>query len=254
MDLGAVKRFFYWDVKTWMIVFLGVILSYSMSGLATATERRFYAANVLTSVIVCISLSLLVRLFIKKKEFKLSKDAAITGMIIAIVLQPIGILLTAIVAALAIILKNLIRFEGKPLFNPAALALVLGAMLLKTPLTWWAAGPLSLLGFWIAYRQGKVPMSLSFISVSLGLNILLELKQGAFSWDILANNPAFFLAFFMLTEPKTTPLWKNQQLLFGAGVAILAFLHALVLPTIDPLLVGLLIMNALRPMVEKWVR
>jgi hypothetical protein len=57
-------------------------------------------------------------------------------------------------------------------------------------------------------------------------------------------NSALFFAFFMLTDPPTTLARPQDQVVFGAGVALIAATVELVLGTETFLLIGLLIGNA----------
>ena len=55
---------------------------------------------------------------------------------------------------------------------------------------------------------------------------------------------ALFFAFFMLTDPPTSPIRPRDQLIFGAGVAALAVTVELTRDTLTYMFVGLLIGNA----------
>ncbi len=139
----------------------------------------------------------------------------------------------AALATIAISSKFLIRYRGKHVFNPTALALAVGSMLgwsWLSPGQWggvaWGALLLAGLGGLVAYRAARADVSLAF----LGAYSLLVLARALWlgdPWTIplhqLGNGALLVFTFFMISDPKTTPDSRSARLVFGALVALGAF-------------------------------
>lgn len=183
-------------------------------------------------------------------------SALLSGLIVAFVLGPLEPhAITFAVAALAIIAKHVLKTRQGHIFNPAALALVISVPLFGTGQSWWGAlanAPaiwLILLlagGAIILERLNKFPLALSFLGVYFGLFAFAGLVGPARVAEMFRMpfvNAALFLAFFMLTDPPTSPGKRNDQVWFGGLVAIVAAVAQLVGVGQTYLLVGLLAGN-----------
>jgi Na+-transporting NADH:ubiquinone oxidoreductase subunit NqrB len=191
--------------------------------------------------------------FIKTKKIRISESAIITGLIIAAVTAPNANPFSILaVSLIAIFSKFLLKYNNRPVFNPAAFSLLIGTLLLQTQLSWWIdynhiitiiAGSILL----IPYR-GKWKMIYAFIIPTIllitGRAILLNLPVV----DAIYFNTGitFFFSFFMLTDPKTSPMMANQLITFGIIAAIGSFLCLLFYPPAT-LLGGLLTANLITP-------
>jgi Na+-translocating ferredoxin:NAD+ oxidoreductase RnfD subunit len=191
--------------------------------------------------------------------------ALLTGLFVAMILSPHEPWQVAgTVAAVAVGTKYLFRVRGANVFNPAALALVATFYVFNTGQSWWGAlpelpAPAILLligaGVFITRRVNKVPAVLAF----LGAYFLL------FTITSFASNPAhlvaiyrapdlhasLFFAFFMVTDPPTSPPKHRDQLIFGALVAVVAYLVFELIGAAYFLLAGLLAANAWEA-VRRW--
>lgn len=159
----------------------------------------------------------------------------ITALILALILDPvtasdargIGVLIFASVWAMAS--KFIFAAERKHVFNPAAFGVVLTAVLLDAPATWWAAGNLSLLpivlggGVLIVRKLRRVDLVATFILVSLATVLATSAPEqyGTVLVEAVKSSPLFFFAFVMLTEPLTAPTMRVPRLAFAALVGFL---------------------------------
>jgi len=120
------------------------------------------------------------------------------------------------------------------LFNPANLGAVLATTLLPgawlSPGQWGQSTGLALLlvtlGAAVSSKAARSDASWVFLLSFLGLVAARVLWLGANPWVIWhqANNGALLLfAFFMLSDPMTTPRSPGQRLTFAVAVAVLAF-------------------------------
>lgn len=212
--------------------------------------------NVIWQIIVAVSICLITNLLIEYSrtgKLIVSESAIITGLIIAMVAAPKSpVLEIAILSMIAIVSKFLIKTNNRTVFNPAALSLLIGVLVFNLPLGWWAdynhfltiiAGSLLLIkynGHWKMIYAFLITLIVFIIihSLFLGLTISDELY---FKIGI-----SFFFTFFMLTDPRTTPLMADQFITFGIITSVGTFLSMLFFPS-TTFIGGLLVANLITP-------
>lgn len=182
--------------------------------------------------------------------------AVLTGLIIAMVLGGSETwLVTTLTAGAAILSKHVLVVKRKPVFNPAAVGLLLSILLFGSGQSWW--GGLSLLpAYWIpvllvagmlvAKRVNKLPLVFAYLGTFFGLLLLLAFFHAPNVADGLrmpVTNSVLFLAFFMLTDPPTSPARLPEQILFGAIAATIAVADFVAFYGLSFLLYGLLAAN-----------
>ena len=162
----------------------------------------------------------------------------ITALILALIITPVsasdhagvGFLIFASVWAMAA--KYIFAIGKKHLFNPAAFAVALTALVINQPATWWVGGnnwlmPLVIIGGLLIVRKiRRFDLVLSFFAVTLVATELMSSPSGIptdFVTPIVQvlHTSIFFLAFVMLTEPLTTPPTATLRILYGAIVGFL---------------------------------
>jgi len=162
----------------------------------------------------------------------------------------------AVTTAVAILSKYVLRVGKANVFNPAALGLVATFYLFDTGQSWWGALPevtpfaLMLLfasGIFVAERVHKLPVMLAFLG-----GYFLLFTVSAFVGDPgrvaeLFRAPdlhaALFFAFFMVTDPPTSPPKARDQLMYGAVVAVVSYAVFELVGAAYFLLAGLLAAN-----------
>lgn len=158
---------------------------------------------------------------------ELPVSGGITGHITLLVLPfdvPLWILIAAII--LGLLSKHLLRWKKRHIFNPAGFGIVMVALFMGTKLGWVgdAVVPLTILSLApVVYRVRKHFQVLSFFVAYLLL--LLLTNPLALSGSLLGLFPWFF-ALAMVSEPITSVPTTRQQLVFGALVALLAFVFS----------------------------
>ncbi len=190
-------------------------------------------------------------------------SALLTGSAVALILRVLGTengdywstrgwYIFAIVAALAVATKYVIRFRGAHVFNPANVALVAAFVLLGStrvePLDFWW-GPLDVWmvaayaiiltgGILITRRLHLLAMSAAFwITLTAAIGILAASGHcmiarwsftpvcGARFWWIIVTSPEILIfLFFMITDPKTVPSGRVARIAFGAAIAVVSTL------------------------------
>jgi Na+-translocating ferredoxin:NAD+ oxidoreductase RnfD subunit len=194
----------------------------------------------------------------REEEWLFPDGALITGLIIAMILSPherwyVG----AITSVLAVISKYLLRSRSANVFNPAALALVVTYYVFDAGQSWWGALPelhpaalvaLLLPGVFITARVNKAAGVLAF----LGSYFMLATAAAFFGepghvaelYRAPDLHAALFLAFFMVTDPPTSPPKNVDQIVYGAIVGVASYAVFALVGAVHFLLAGVLVANA----------
>ena len=158
----------------------------------------------------------------------------ITSLSLTLLLRTDTPMLAACAAGIAIGSKFVVRVRGKHVFNPANVAIV--SMLVATEHAWVSSGQwgsaaisalaLSSLGFLVLTRARRAETTVTF----LGVYALLLLARALWLGDPLAiplhqlqNGALLIFAFFMISDPKTTPDTALGRILFATLVAAIAY-------------------------------
>ncbi|MDM5428106.1 RnfABCDGE type electron transport complex subunit D [Bacillus mycoides] len=192
----------------------------------------------------------------KKRKFVFPEGAAITGLIVALVLSPmVSSYISALTAAIAIASKHLFTVKKKPVFNPAAFGLLVTAVLFSSGQNWW--GGLSMLpvwcimfvciaGFFVTKKVNKFPQIFSFLGVYFLILLIMGIVGIEHVGDMLRFpyiNSTLFLAFLMLTDPPTSLGKYKDQIIFGVIVAVASIVSYMIFGGLVFLLVGILVAN-----------
>ena len=183
--------------------------------------------------------------------------ALLTGLIVAMVLSPeepwyVG----AATSAIAIVSKYLVRTSSANVFNPAALGLVITFYVFDSGQSWWGAlggvAPAALVvllatGIFITSRVNKLPLVLAFLGT-----YYLFFTIAAFAGEPRRVAEVFrppdlqavlFFAFFILTDPPTSPVKYPDQIICAVIVATSSFAVFEALGAAHYLLAGVLVGN-----------
>lgn len=173
------------------------------------------------------------------------ESALITALILFFLIVPASLArleLTFIIVAataVAILSKYVIAWRRQHILNPAAAGAVgLAALYALYPLPpgyfesgWWIAQPalflpLLLAGSLVVTKVRKWQPVMAFLGVAF---VVFLFEEWRFSGEVLQRAPQFwlsgpslFLAFFMLTEPFTSPPTTRLQNLYGGVVGFLS--------------------------------
>ena len=110
--------------------------------------------------------------------------------------------------------------------------------------------------FVVARRYVKWRITLSYFAVVAILSLILSFAYGdadlytRLLFELFIGS-SIFLAFFMATDPATTPLTYTGQLIFGAGTAIITVLMQTYTQFFGASFVALVIMNLTVPILDK---
>ncbi len=167
-----------------------------------------------------------------KGRWAFPDGALLTGLIVGMILSPHAPwYVAAITAIVGVVGKYVARVRTANVFNPAALGLVVTFYPFHTGQSWWGALPdavplamllLVVTGGFIGYKVNKLPAVLAFLGVYYALfTATAFLGDPAHVVAIYRTpdlNAALYFAFFMVTDPPTSPPKARDQWLFGAIV------------------------------------
>ncbi len=159
------------------------------------------------------------------------KSAVISGLSLCLLLRANSLWLVAGGAGAAIGSKFLLRWRGKHLFNPTVFALVLllgcaDGCAWVSPGQWGNATFFAFLvlclGGLVICRARRADVTLSFLGCYLALVCARSAYLGepmAIPLHRLQNGALLLFAFFMISDPRTTPDSRAGRLVFAGLVA-----------------------------------
>lgn len=189
------------------------------------------------------------------------KSAIITALSLTLLLRANTPLPLMAAAFIAIASKFVLRARGKHIFNPANIGIV--AVTLATGAAWttpgqwgtavWLAAIIAGAGFFVTYRASRLDVPLIFLGTFAALIIARALWLGdPLSIPILRlqNGALILFAFFMISDPKTTPDGFWPRAIFAAATALIAYFFIYHTYKADGIFIALAIACALRPLIE----
>jgi hypothetical protein len=244
------------DPRFYQLLVLSTLLLYGITKLDLALPPE-HAVLILLSALLCQWAGTRLR---RLPAFD-PKSALISGLSLCLLLRTSSPLLAAAAAAAAIGSKFLIRVRGKHVFNPTNFAIVI--LIATTGQAWvspsqWGSAPtfaflLACLGGIVVNRAARSDVSFAFLAVyaailfgraaRLGDPLSIPLRQ-------LQSGSLLIFAFFMISDPKTTPNSRTGRLLFALLVALGAGYVQFVLFRTNGLLWSLVCLSPLVPLFD----
>ena len=217
------------DARLYQITVLSGLLIYGMAFLdfeIAPTRAVVILAAVLLAQFACTKLW-------KLERFD-ARSPLISGLSLCLMMRANGTAVVLLTAAVTIFSKFAIRVGGKHVFNPTNLGLT--SMMLLTGQVWVSPGQwgnaalfallMACLGGLVVTRATRADISLAFLAVYAGLVIGRSLWLGdplAIPLHRLESGALLLFAFFMISDPKTTPDSRAGRLIFAALVAWVAW-------------------------------
>jgi Na+-transporting NADH:ubiquinone oxidoreductase subunit NqrB len=161
-----------------------------------------------------------------------ARSPLITGLSLSLLLRAEDPWLSALAAAIAIGSKFVFRIDGKHIWNPAGFAIVV--LLFAAPGVWispgqwgsavWFAALLSFFAILVLGAARRSDVAIFF----LGSHAALLLARAWWLGDPLAipihqlqSGSLLIFAFFMISDPRTTPDSRLGRFIFALSVALL---------------------------------
>jgi Na+-translocating ferredoxin:NAD+ oxidoreductase RnfD subunit len=227
-----VRRFFFKTPKGLLTLVLGVMIGIAAwrEGVALVAPRLF-GAVLIAGVFDAIVLRL------RHPRWEFPSGAVLTAMIAGMVLSvqtPWYVIPATALAGVAA--KYCVRTRGANVFNPAALGIVALFPVFHPAQNWWGALPeaaplaqlaLPLGGIFIAQRVNKLPLVVAFLGFYFALFTgAAFVRDPAWVAEIFRApdlQAVLYFAFFILTDPPTSPIAPRDQVVFAGLVALVSF-------------------------------
>ncbi len=229
-------------------LFLLVIVSSLDFGLQLITNTAISMASIFLFHFIVSKL--------RKKEEISYESVAISGLLIGLILSPdtpSAIVLASFVA----VLSKRIKLNGRHLLNPAMAGIFSAILLTNSTDAWMGASsllPVLILGILIAQKYRRLHLVIPFVFTHMSLSMLHKLYYNIHpAYHDIFGGLIYFLAFFMLLEPKTTPITKNARIAYGIVSAVIIFALGLTVPKYA-VTGGLLLCNLLVQPIEKIIK
>jgi Na+-translocating ferredoxin:NAD+ oxidoreductase RnfD subunit len=207
----------------------------------TILQFRITPLQLLVTWCVCCATELGLT-YREQRRLILPLSATITALSLGLLLRTYDLLPFVIAGFAGIASKHVIRIEGRHVFNPSNFGLVLALVLFPDTahpmIAEWGSswGMLFVLlncAFFIAYRVRRFHLAVAFLASYAVFAAATALGQGAAWTDLpadlaneLTSGAILVFAFFMITDPKTSPTTTITRIIYGALTAALAFVLA----------------------------
>lgn len=188
-------------------------------------------------------------------------SAMITALSLTLLLRTDEVILAMLAAAIAIGSKFVLRIRGKHVFNPANAALI--ALMLISDRAWvspgqwgstaFAAFALACLGFLVLTRAKRAETTFAFLLAYAALIVGRALWLGdplTIPLHQIQNGALLIFAFFMISDPKTSPNTALGRAIFGALVASVAYTIQFIFYTPNGPILALVISAPLVPLMD----
>ncbi|MBA3052411.1 RnfABCDGE type electron transport complex subunit D [bacterium] len=247
--MSVLSRFYNTTIKNQMIVMLALL---AVTG-GVQHGLNIVIPQILLCLFSAVGLDFLI-ILIKTKKYFFSTSAVISGLIIAMLLEPGAPWYVAVSAStIAIFSKHIVKINGKHIFNPANFGLLIVMFGFKAYLVWWGASInwiLIPLGLLIIYRFKRFHLILSYlVSQSVLLGVIFIFMGQAITNALLMVN--IFFMFVMLIEPKTSPVTLKGRIIYGSLAGIFSAVFMSIFPSYDPSVLGLAVANLLGLLINK---
>jgi enediyne biosynthesis protein E5 len=224
--VGALLR---GDARHFQIVVLAALLAFNIGWIdfgAVPLHSLLAVAAAVATQLVCTRLFRLPALDLR--------SPLITGLSLSLLLRGDAAWVHAAAAAIAIGSKFLLRIDGRHIWNPAGFAIV--ALLLVAPgHVWispgqwgtsaWFVMLVSCADFMVLNAARRGDVALFFLACHCALLVARALWLGdplTIPLHQMQSGSLLIFAFFMITDPRTTPAARSGRFVFALAVALLA--------------------------------
>ncbi len=221
------------DPRYFQILFLGSFLFVGINYLGWNSESIKYLVTFLVAIITQLTFS-----FKTTQRYSSIKSALITALGLCLLLKTGNIWVTALASFVAIASKFLIKSNGKHIFNPANIGIILAILITgnawvspgqwgSSTLLWFLIGAC---GFTMILKVNRLDTTIVFLLVFGGLlycRQVIYLGWETEVWLHKVNNGTLLLfSFFMITDPMTIPNHKRARIIWASLLALLLFVSS----------------------------
>ncbi len=245
------------DPRLYQIAVLGSLLTYGMAWLGL----DIHPGQAMTILAVALMTQLAGTVLTGLPRFD-PKSALISGLSLCLLLRTNEPGLAVLAAVVAVASKFVLRVRGKHIFNPTNLALVL--MMLVTGQVWVSPGQwgsvavfaflLASAGALVVNRAARADVTWTFLASWMLLLVGRSLWLGdplVIPLHRLENGALVLFAFFMISDPRTTPDSRAGRILFAIMVAVGAYVVQFKLFRTNGLLWSLAVCSLVVPLIDR---
>ena len=226
------------DARYFQIIFQSIFLSYGIFVLHWRNESWLYATYFITSLAV----QFVCEYFLGKNHLPFLQrfkngipSVLISSFGLSLLLKTNYWWVAVLAATVSILSKYILRINGKHIFNPSALGIVVAVLF--TGNAWispgqWGSGAVIMfgvlsLGFIVVSRVQKLDVSLAFLGTFAGLIYLRQIIYLGWPMDhfvqSVSTGSLLLFSFFMITDPKTIPNHRVARILWCVAIAAVSF-------------------------------
>ena len=245
------------DPRLYQIATLASLLGYGVLRLDLEVQAATAVAIVATAVVTQLACT-----WVTGRDRFDPRSALISALSLCLLLRTGSLGLAMLTAVVAIASKFVVRVRDKHVFNPTNGAI--DAMMLLTGEIWvtpgqWGSGVvfaflLACAGGLVVNRAARADVTLAFGVCWAALLVARSLWLGeplAIPLHRLHNGALVLFAFFMISDPKTTPDSRPGRLLFAALVALGAYVVQFTLFKTNGLLWSLAVCSLAVPVIDR---
>jgi len=190
------------------------------------------------------------------------RSPLITGLSLSLLLRADAVWLHALAGVIAIGSKFVFRIDGKHIWNPAGLAIV--ALLLTSNDVWispgqwgsavWFAALAGFLAILVLHAARRSDMALFFLGSYAALLFARAFWLGdpiAIPIHQLQSGSVLIFAFFMISDPRTSPDARLGRFLFAASVALTGHYLAFFMQMRPALYIALIALSPLTLLIDR---
>jgi Na+-transporting NADH:ubiquinone oxidoreductase subunit NqrB len=192
------------------------------------------------------------------------RSPLITGLSLSLLLRAEEPWLHAAAGVIAIASKFLLRIDGKHVFNPAGFAIIV--LLLSRSGVWispgqwgasiWFAALVGFLAIMVLHAARRTDITIYFLLSHAALLCARAIWLGD-PWAIplhqLQSGSLLIFAFFMISDPRTTPDSRLGRFVFAFGVALVAHYLAFFMQMRPALYVALVALSPLTLLLDRLI-
>lgn len=261
MELSISNKISIWADPRWLQIFLlGNFLAYGWIFLGWYANAPTYIAAFVSCILT--QLFWTNKLSLPKGSWK---SAAISALGLCLLLKVNAWEWMAFAGALTISSKFLIRVNGKHVFNPTnfgIIALILIGQGWISPGQWGSGEIIALLitlgAAIVLFGVNRWDVAITFI---LALFILVSLRNVAYlGWDFdvvfhkFNSGTVLLFAFFMITDPRTSPNGRKGRILWGLMIAGLSFALSQFFYFYQAPIIALFLVSLSTPLIDKYFK
>src|ERR1700722_13407833 len=256
---NAPMRTWWSDARHFQIVALSSLLAINFVWIDFGAKPLYSAlaiSSALVAQIICSRLSGLPKIDLRSPFF--------TGLSLSLLLRANEPWLPAVAGIIAIASKFVLRIDGRHIWNPAGFAIV--ALLLTSGGVWispgqwgasvWFGSLVAFLAILVLRASQRSDIALFFLGSHAALLVARALWLGdplVIPLHQLQSGSLLIFAFFMISDPRTTPDSRLGRLVFAAAVALLAHYLAFFMQMRPALYVALIALSPVTPLLDKLI-